>query len=98
MKRYLILASIFVFTLTRTGDVKAESLTIAYSAISGAMAPLWVAQDESIFKKNGLDVRLVYIGGGAVATSALLAGDVQFVRLGANAIIQASIMGAELKI
>jgi NitT/TauT family transport system substrate-binding protein len=98
MKHYLALASLFLFIFTRTGAVKAESITMAYSAISGAMAPLWVAQDELIFKKNGLDVRLLYIGGGAVATSALLAGDVQFVRLGANAVIQASIMGADLKI
>jgi NitT/TauT family transport system substrate-binding protein len=98
MKHCLLVVSILFFSVTRTGPVDAESITIAYSAISGAMAPLWVAQDESLFKSNGLDVQLLYIGGGSVATSALLAGDVQFVRLGANAVIQASLMGAELKI
>jgi NitT/TauT family transport system substrate-binding protein len=75
----------------------AQSIRVAYSAISGAMAPLWMAQDEGLFKRHGLDVQLLYIGGGSVVTQALLGGDVQFVRLGANAVIQASLRGADLK-
>jgi len=75
----------------------AESVRVAYSAISGAMGPLWVAHDLGFFKRNGLDVQLLYIGGGSIVTQALLAGDVQFVRLGANAVIQASTRGADLK-
>jgi NitT/TauT family transport system substrate-binding protein len=70
---------------------------VAYSAISGAMGPLWVAHDHGIFNRHGLDVQLLYIGGGSVATQALIGGDVQFVRLGANSVIQASLRGAGLK-
>jgi NitT/TauT family transport system substrate-binding protein len=61
------------------------------------MGPLWLAHDLGIFKRHGLDVQLLYIGGGSVVMQALLGGDVQFVRLGANAVIQASLRGAELK-
>ena len=61
------------------------------------MGPLWVAHDMEIFKRNGLDVQLLYIGGGSVVMQALLGGDVHFVRLGANAVIQASLRGAGLK-
>jgi NitT/TauT family transport system substrate-binding protein len=75
----------------------AQPVQIAYSAISGAMAPLWVAQDYGLFQRQGLQVQLLYIGGGSVVMQALLGGDVQFVRLGANAVIQASIRGANLK-
>jgi ABC-type nitrate/sulfonate/bicarbonate transport system substrate-binding protein len=70
---------------------------VAYSAISGAMGPLWVAHDMGIFGRHGLEVQLLYIGGGSVVTQALLGGDVQFVRLGANAVVQASLRGADLK-
>jgi NitT/TauT family transport system substrate-binding protein len=70
---------------------------VAYSAISGAMGPLWVAHDHGIFNRHGLDVQLLYIGGGSVGTQALIGGDVQFVRLGANSVIQASLRGAGLK-
>lgn len=75
----------------------AETVQVAYSAISGAMAPLWVAHDYGLFQKHGLQVQLLYIGGGSVVTQALLGGDVQFVRLGANAVVQASMRGASLK-
>jgi NitT/TauT family transport system substrate-binding protein len=75
----------------------AAPVRVAYSAISGAMGPLWVAHDMGIFNRHGLEVQLLYIGGGSVVTQALLGGDVQFVRLGANAVIQASLRGADLK-
>ena len=77
--------------------VQAEPVRLAYSAISGAMAPLWVAQDYGYFRRQGLDVQLLYIGGGSVVTQALIGGDVQFVRLGANSVVQASLRGASLK-
>jgi NitT/TauT family transport system substrate-binding protein len=75
----------------------AAPVRVAYSAISGAMGPLWVAHDMGIFSRHGLEVQLLYIGGGSVVTQALLGGDVQFVRLGANAVVQASLRGADLK-
>ncbi|MGH7770581.1 MAG: ABC transporter substrate-binding protein [Candidatus Binatia bacterium] len=75
----------------------AERVRIAYSAISGAMGPLWAAHDLGLFSRQGLDVQLLYIGGGSVVTQALIGGDVQFVRLGASAVMQASLRGADLK-
>jgi len=75
----------------------AEPVRVAYSSISGAMGPLWAASDYGLFKKHGLDVQLLYIGGGSVVTQALIGGDVQFVRLGASAVMQASMRGADLK-
>jgi NitT/TauT family transport system substrate-binding protein len=79
------------------GSVYAEDLRIAYSAINGAQAPLWVAVEENIFKRHGLDVELIYIGGGSVVTNALISRDVQLARLGPNSVIQASLKGANLK-
>jgi ABC-type nitrate/sulfonate/bicarbonate transport system substrate-binding protein len=86
-----------LFLFAAVTHSRAASIRIAYSAISGAMGPLWVAHDMEIFKRNGLDVQLLYIGGGSVVMQALLGGDVHFVRLGANAVIQASVRGAGLK-
>jgi NitT/TauT family transport system substrate-binding protein len=77
--------------------VQAQPIRLAYSAISGAMAPLWVAHDYGYFRRQGLDVQLLYIGGGSVVTQALIGGDVQFVRLGANSVVQASLRGAGIK-
>src|SRR5262245_42576854 len=86
----------FVFLLSVSSS-RGEQVRIAYSAISGAMGPLWMAHDLGFFNRHGLDVQLLYIGGGSVVMQALLGGDVQFVRLGANAVVQASSRGAGLK-
>jgi len=94
-----ILPAILFFLVCTAFPVRAnaEQIRVAYSSISGAMGPLWAASDYGLFKRQGLDVQLLYIGGGSVVTQALLGGDVQFVRLGASAVMQASMRGADLK-
>jgi len=91
---FLLMKLLFILS---AGAAHSETIRIAYSAISGAMSPLWVAHDFRLFRRQGLDVQLLYIGGGSAVTQALLGGDVQFVRLGANAVIQSSLRGANLK-
>jgi ABC-type nitrate/sulfonate/bicarbonate transport system substrate-binding protein len=90
----LLIGACFFLIVT---SVRAEDLRIAYSAINGAQAPLWVAVEENIFKRHGLNVELIYIGGGSVVTNALISRDVQLARLGPNSVIQASLKGANLK-
>src|ERR671918_2995364 len=92
----LALVAGFAFFIS-VASGRGEQVRIAYSAVSGAMGPLWVAHDLGLFSRQGLDVQLLYIGGGSVVLQALLGGDVQFVRLGANAVVQASSRGAGLK-
>jgi len=71
-------------------------LRIAYSSISGAMLPLWVAKDKKLFEKHGVDVEVTYIRG--VAIEALLAGEVQFVRASPPAVVRSTLRGADLAI
>ena len=58
-------------------DKKLTSLTVGYPATSGLFTPLWVAVDQGIFAKHGLDVRVTYIRGNRVLMSALIAGEIQ---------------------
>jgi ABC-type nitrate/sulfonate/bicarbonate transport system substrate-binding protein len=48
---------------------------VAYGVISNAVTPLWVAQEQGLFRKYGLDPDLVFIIAGT-ATQAMLAGQV----------------------
>ena len=91
----LVLFTLFLFLLT-AGVAHAEKIRIAYSAISGVQLPLWVAQDKGLFKRQGLDTDLLYIGGGSVVVQAMLGGEVQFTRASAPGIVQASLRGADL--
>ena len=59
------------------------------------LAPL-VALDAGIFKKNGLDVDLTLIEGGARSMAALLAGDIQIANLGGTEAMSAVAGGADV--
>jgi len=74
----------------------AAPLRIAYSSISGAMLPLWVAKDKKLFEKHGVDVEVTYIRG--VAIEAMLAGEVHFVRASPPAVVRSTLRGADLAI
>lgn len=92
----LILAGYFAsygFVFAQSG--KANHLTISYPSISGAQAVLWVAKESGIFKKNGLDVDLVYIGGGPRSMAALLSGQLGIIGTGGNSLVAANLNGAK---
>lgn len=72
------------------------TLRIAYSAISGAMSSLWVAQEAGYFKREGLDVELLYIGGGSLLIQSMLSGDVPFAYGPSVPVINASLRGSDL--
>ena len=76
--------------------VDSAPLRIAYSSISGAMLPLWVAKDKQLFDKHGVEVELTYIRG--VAIEAMLSGEVQFVRASPPSVVRSTIRGADLAI
>ena len=46
-------------TIVAATPARAAPLRIAYSAISGAMSSLWVAQEAGYFKREGLDTELL---------------------------------------
>jgi ABC-type nitrate/sulfonate/bicarbonate transport system substrate-binding protein len=74
----------------------AAALRVAYSAISGAMSPLWVAQEGGYFKREGLEVELLYIGGGSLLIQSMLSGDVPFAYGPSVPVVNASLRGANL--
>jgi hypothetical protein len=49
---------------------------VAWSAVSALNSPFWVMQDAGFFKKEGLDVELVYIASSPTVARATLAGDI----------------------
>ena len=75
---------------------KGAPLRVAYSAISGAMSSLWVAQEGGYFKREGLDVELLYIGGGSLLIQSMLSGDVPFAYGPSVPVINASLRGSDL--
>jgi len=75
-----------------------EKVRIAYSSISGNQVPAWVAYEQGFFRKNGLDVELVFIEGGSRAANALVSGDVTFSQMAGPSILQSNLQGQDVVI
>jgi NitT/TauT family transport system substrate-binding protein len=58
---------------------RAAAETMAYVSDSpGSSAPYWLAKEVGLFKKNGLDIELLFINGSSRAVQSLVAGDLTF--------------------
>ena len=72
-----------------------EKISASYGAISGTMAPIWVAKEARLFEKHGLDLSLVYIPGGPRSIMSLLGGSLQFVNHSGMPALEAYQRGAD---
>jgi NitT/TauT family transport system substrate-binding protein len=90
------LLSFIWFGMLFAAPGSAAPLHIAYSAISGAMGPLWVAQDGGYFRREGLETELLYIGGGSLLIQSMLGADVQFAYGPSVPVVNAALHGADL--
>ncbi|HKX83428.1 MAG TPA: ABC transporter substrate-binding protein [Pyrinomonadaceae bacterium] len=69
---------------------------INWTAVTGAQSGMFMAQQEGLFKKHGLDVELIHIPSSSRGIQAILAGEIAFSFMdGANA-AQANLKGANL--
>jgi NitT/TauT family transport system substrate-binding protein len=83
-------------SLALASGAAGQSLKVPYVSVSPNPAPLWIAQEASLFKKNNLDVELIYIPGGTVIIQAMLSGEVELANMAPPAAITAWAKGADL--
>jgi NitT/TauT family transport system substrate-binding protein len=94
-------AACFVFLLVcvslagAPGCAFGAKLYVVYASISGTQAVGWIAKDAGIFAKHGLDVDLLFTGGGRAITS-LLGGDTPIVTVGGPSAIAARLAGSDV--
>jgi NitT/TauT family transport system substrate-binding protein len=70
-------------------------LYVVYASISGTQAIGWIAKEAGLFNKHGLDVDLLFTGGGRAMTS-LLGGDTPIVTVGGPSAVAARLAGSEV--
>jgi NitT/TauT family transport system substrate-binding protein len=85
---------IFFATVHETAG-QSSILTAFYTAPVVSMAPMWIAKEVGFFKKQGLDVRVVFIPSGPTGTTAILAGEADVGVIGGFAPIRAIVGGAK---
>ena len=95
MTLLLILAAVFL-PHPSSAQGKLDKMNIGYSAQAGAFAPIWITHDASFFKKNGLDVNLLFIPGGPTAAAGMIAGELQAVAMAGPGVVSSNLAGTEL--
>ena len=92
------LVSIILAVALSAAAVSAEPIKVAYSGVSASGTPLWLAKDEGIFARHGLEADLVTVRSAPIQVSALVSNEVQFVRGSVSSMLTAAAQGAKLKI
>src|SRR5438093_5564356 len=77
-------------------DRPPEKVTIAYSSISGNMAPLWVTYERGFFCKYRLDVQIVFIKSGSTTVQNLISKEVAFAQMAGAGAIQSRLRGLDV--
>jgi len=91
----LILAINFPRILWSADAPKLEKLVIGYPAPVASLGIIDVMRKAGLFRKNGLDVDLVFIQGSPILTTAMVSGQVPLSFIGGAAIVASAIGGAD---
>jgi NitT/TauT family transport system substrate-binding protein len=89
---FILLTSAFIFSSAAAQELK--RVRIGYPSLGFRQGHIWVAKDEGLFKKYGLDVDPIFLRGGQMAIQALAAGDPPIMSIGQ--VVQANLAGFDL--
>ena len=74
----------------------AEKLRVAYPTLGPGSTPSWVTYEAGFWKKSGLDVELILLGGDARMLPALISGSVDVILGSDTGVTMANLQGANL--
>lgn len=94
----LVVANILFGSISASAATAPTKVVIAYASIGPRTAPLWAAEEQGIFRKNGIEPQLIFIRGAPTLVAALTSGDMDIGYTGGTAVLGASAAGIDLKI
>jgi len=77
-KQPLLVGLVLFFVFSVCADLRAETLQVNFGVTfrNARLVPLWIADEEGYFKKQGLDVKQVNISGGTQGAQMMVSGGV----------------------
>ena len=97
MQRSAIKLAMIVWALTLSLRAEAQiPVRINWTAVTGAQSGMFMAEQEGIFKKNGLDAELLHISSSSRGIQAILAGEIAFSYMDGVNQVQANLKGANI--
>jgi NitT/TauT family transport system substrate-binding protein len=90
------LAVFLALALAPAGAWSQTKVRLCWTSFASNMSGSWVAYEEGLFKKNGLDVELIHIPSTSRAIQAMLAGEMAFSYTDGRTAVQAALKGADV--
>ena len=81
-----------------TFAASAPKIVLGYAAPGARALPFWMAEEQGLFSKYGVDVQPVFIRGAPILVAGLASGDIQVGSTGGSATLAAVAGGQDLKI
>jgi NitT/TauT family transport system substrate-binding protein len=72
-------------------------LIIGYSAFQAPVAPLWIAEEQGLFGKYGIDPKLVFVRTTSVHIAGLIAGHIDISYSGGSGVLPVAASGVDLR-
>ncbi len=99
-RELLLLAAIFFGGFTSLGfAAETFSFRDGISTVSDPFVlQMWLAQAAGVYKKYGLNVEIIDMGGGTRGLQVLLSGEIQAMQVGLGPMVRANTQGADLRL
>jgi len=94
---WIILICQFTWATHALSVAAPSKLIIGYAAMSARVVPLWIAAEQGILAKYGVDSEQVFIRGAPTLVTGLTSGDIHFGSTGGTATLAAIAAGHDLK-
>ena len=85
------------FGVDHAGAAAAKNV-VGYAAVTARVMPLWLAKEQGLFTKYGIEVEPVFIRGAPTLVAGLAAGSMQIGRTGGSAMLAAVAAGHDFKL
>jgi NitT/TauT family transport system substrate-binding protein len=87
---------VWLLLISTQAAAQSEKLRLTYSAVAGSQASFWIPYEAGVFRKHGLDVELLYVGGGGRAAQVVQSGEVPIGTFTGGAVVNANLAGGDL--
>ena len=93
MKLVLLTATIWFALLNYAS---AQTTVVGYSSVTSVFLPFWIGKETGLYKKEGLDVQLVYIPSSTTMAQSMFAREVAISTANSTSVVSSGLQGGDL--
>ena len=93
---FLIAISLIASYVQPTRTAHSAEVSVGVAFVNARVAPLWIADKEGFFKKNGIEAKILKLAGGTQGAQAMLSGGIDIGYTDPTSMVAAIAGGAQL--